>query len=439
MHRRRPVRAAAIGLVVCLIPALVACQGGEADPPAPAGTPSAATSSPATEAQPVRLGLYGHEAELEAYESIVNDYNETSLTGQIDLESWRDHAMAVQSVEDGVLPDVFMVSRRDLPGLLARDALRPVDELLDERGVDFGDGFSRDAVQAFGVDARLQCMAYSMSPVVMYINTDLVDFDKMRRRGFKVPARDPRDFWSLEEFTAAAEFAARPARGTRGFYVEPSLRGLAPYVYSAGGHFFDDEDDPKSLAFSDGDTRSALERSLAVLRDAQLTLTEKQLEKTTPLELFERGKLGMLAGDRELVPTLRSVPDLAFDVISMPRIDSAATVGDITGLCLSADAEDPQAAADVIAALVSDEASAEGGRGGVHGAGQQLGRRVRGVLAVQPRAGVVVRVQRLDPRHAHPAAAGLRAGAGARRGRPDPRAAHRAGPARPRCAHRADR
>ncbi len=357
MHRCRPVRAAAIGLVVCLIPALVACQGGKADPPASSDEPSSGSSSAATEAEPVTLGVYGHEEELDAYRSVVDDYNATSQTGQVELESWRDHATALKGIEDGDEPDVFMISRRDLPGLLARDALRPVDELLDERGVDFGDGFSRDAVQAFGIDSRLQCMAYSVSPVVMYINTDLVDFDKMKRRGLNIPTRDPRDFWNLAEFTAAAEFASRPARGTRGFYVEPSLRGLAPYIYSGGGQVFDDDDDPKSLAFSDGDTRGALERSLAVLRDAQMTLTDQQLAKATPLEWFERGKLGILAGERDLVPKLRGVTELPFDVISMPVLDSPATVGDTTGLCMSADAEDPQAAADVIADMVSDEAT----------------------------------------------------------------------------------
>ncbi len=356
MHRRRPVRAAAIGLAVCLIPALVACQGGEADPPAPTSDePSSSSPSTPTEPEPVTLGLYGRDEELNAFESIARDYNAESQTGQVELELWRDHAAAVQAIDDGDAPDVFMISRRDLPGLLAREALRPVDELLDERGVDFGDGYSRDAVQSFGVDSRLQCMAYSVSPVVMYINTDLVDFERMQRRGLNVP-RDAHDFWTLDEFMAAAEFASRPARGTRGFYVEPSLQGLAPYIYSGGGKLYDDDDDPKSLAFSEGDTRDALERSLAVLRDAQLTLTDKQLEKATPLQWFERGKLGIIAGERDLVPRLRALPNLSFDVISTPVLDSPATVGDITGLCMSAEAEDPQAAADVIAELISDEA-----------------------------------------------------------------------------------
>lgn len=353
MHRRRSARFAAVAVAACLIPALVACQGEDDPQDGPSAKPSSSSPTASAEPQPITLGVYGREEELNAFESIVSQYNATSQTGQVELESWSDHGTAVQAVEDGDAPDVFMVSRRDLSGLMAREALRPVGELLDERGVDFGDGFSRDAVQSFGVDAQLQCMAYAVSPMVLYINTDLVDFDKIERRGLNVPSRW--DAWSLDEFTAAAEFATRPARGTRGFYIEPTLRGLAPFIYSGGGQVFDDEQAPTSLAFSEGDTRGALERALPVLRDAQLQLTEKQLERATPQEWFERGRLGMIAGFRDLVPRLRSIPGMSFDVMAMPVLDSPATVGDITGLCMSADAEDPQGAADVIAHLISDE------------------------------------------------------------------------------------
>ena len=353
MHRRPSARRAAVAVVACLVPALVACQG-DADEPVDPTTDAPSSSSPAA-AGPITVGVYGRNGELNAFESIVTRYNATSTTGQVELETWADHAAAVEGVEDGDPPDVFMMSRRDLPGLLEREAVRPVGELLDERGVDFGDGYSRDAVQAFGVDAQLQCMAYSVSPMVMYVNTDLVDFAKMERRGIDVPGGET---WSLEQFTAAAEFASRPARGTRGFHVEPTLSGLAPFIYSGGGRVFDSDEDPASLAFSDGDTRDALERSLPVLRDAQLQLTEEQLARATPQQWFERGRLGMIAGYRDLVPRLRSIPSLSFDVMSMPVLDSAATAGDITGLCMSADAADPQGAADVIAHLISDDAVA---------------------------------------------------------------------------------
>ena len=64
----------------------------------------------------------------------------------------------------------------------------------------------------------------------------------------------------------------------------------------------------------------------------------------------------MMAGYRRLVPELRQVHGLDFDVISMPILDGSATTGDITGLCLSADAASTPAAADLMVHLVGAEA-----------------------------------------------------------------------------------
>ena len=87
------------------------------------------------------------------------------------------------------MPDVFLVSRRDLRWFTESELTRPVDTLLDERGVDFGDVYSRDALEAFSSDNRLQCMPYGVSPQVVFYNEDLVDFVRMELRGLDVPGR----------------------------------------------------------------------------------------------------------------------------------------------------------------------------------------------------------------------------------------------------------
>ena len=64
-------------------------------------------------------------------------------------------------------------------------------------------------------------MPYGISPMVIYYNSELVDFELMEERGLDVPDLDARSqaALDLEEFRAAAEFATRPRRGTAGFYV----------------------------------------------------------------------------------------------------------------------------------------------------------------------------------------------------------------------------
>lgn len=335
-----------------------ACTG-DAEP-APTPTPTKKPSGAGEKPRQITFGAYGSEEEVAAFQDVVDSFNATSTTRVVTLKAWPDHESALEDVLAGDAPDAFLTSRIDLDQLVEAEALQPVSLLLDERGVDFGDRFSRDAVDAFAMDDELQCMAYSVSPMVIYYNTDVVDFEKMERRGLDVPTPDDEgalDRWTIAEFSAAATFASR--RGDRrGVWIDPTLQGLAPFIYSGDGEVFDDDLEPTSLAFSDDSTREALSQTLAILRDPTVTPTNAQLARATPVQLFKRGELAMVAGFRNLVPELRDAEDLDFDVLPMPTIDSRATVGDISGLCLSAESAVQGDAADFIAYAVSDAAIA---------------------------------------------------------------------------------
>jgi multiple sugar transport system substrate-binding protein len=340
-----------------LVAGAAACEAGEPSPPDPTGSPTAAPAK-------LTFGAYGPKEELTALGDVTGQFNALDEPAKVEMQTWPDDDSLIRALKSGAdVPDVFMVSRDDFAWLRQENLTRPVDDLLDERGVDFGDDYSRDALQAFSADDRLQCMPYGISPMVMYYNKALVDFDKMEARGLSVPNGE-RVGWTFDQFAAAADFATRPRKGTRGVYIEPTLESLAPFIYSGGGPMFDDDTAPTSLAFSDGTTQDALERSLELLRSPTLTLTEEQLERRTPLEWFERGRLGMIEGYRELVPELRQVQGLDFDTIAMPVLEQAATVGQVTGLCLSKDAASTPAAADFMVHLLDTPASGRVARTG---------------------------------------------------------------------------
>ncbi len=349
----RRLAAATTAVVLCL--GLAACSQ---DDPAPKPKPKPTASPSVSEPRVLTFGAFGHPAELKAFQQMVDAFNSASQTREIKLVTWRDRDEALAAVKSGEVPDVFMTARGDLLQVAESKTTRPVSVLLDERGVDFGDRYARVALEAFSYDEDLQCMPYSVSPMVMYYNDELIDFDKMERRGLDVPTNtetSPRDRWSLAEFASAATFASR--RGTvDGVWIEPTLKGLAPFVYSGGGQVFDDETAPTSVAFSDESSRSALDETLTILRDSTLTPSADELRSATPLQLFKRGKLAMIAGFRDLVPELQGVESLSFDVISMPVIDTAATVGDMDGLCISASSDHVNDAADFLAYAVSDAA-----------------------------------------------------------------------------------
>lgn len=345
---RRRHAALLVALALTVSVAAAACDDGSTPPPRP----------PKHSAKPTALtfGTWGAENEVTALQGVVDVFNSLHDDSDVEIRSWPDHDGFIEAMQKGgAVPDVFTVSRSDLAWLRDQDLNQPVDQLLDERGVDFGDGYSRDAIEAFAADNRLQCMPYGISPMVIFYNLGLVDFERMRQRDLPAPGDDDHKGWSFEQFASAARFATRPRQHTRGVYIDPTLRGLSPFLYSGGGDPFDDGDDPTSLDFSSDGSRSALTRTLELLRDPHLTLTAKQLAKATPLEWFERGRLGMIEGFRSLVPELRTVQGLEFDVMPMPVLDSSATIGDVTGLCISREAASTAEAADFLVHATSTE------------------------------------------------------------------------------------
>jgi multiple sugar transport system substrate-binding protein len=353
---RRALRSRAlVGLTALCLTATLALAGCDDEP---RKRPNGRPSGPTTQTTTLTFGIWGPAAEVRAYETMVADYNEGTEATDVEVESWPDaDAMMAAFTKGQKVPDLFMITRSSLVDIREGELNKPLLELLDERGVDYGDGYYRDAIEAFSGDDDLQCMPYGVAPMVVYYNTKLVDFERMRARELPAPREgDENQGWTLEEFRAAAEFASRPRLHARGLYVEPSLDGLSPFIYAGGGQVYNDESDPTSLAFSEGDTRDALTESLELLRDPQITLTDQQLERRSALEWFKRGKLGMLPGFRALTPELREVPGLEFDVMPLPRLDDNATIGDFSGLCISAKSSYVSQAADFLVYAIGDEA-----------------------------------------------------------------------------------
>ena len=366
---RRP-RLAAAALAASAVLATTACQSGTGVSSGPgsgtgsgtgeSGDSGSASPTPGRSEQQVELtfGVFGPDAETASFERVVESYNKTATATTVTLRTYPDRGALMADLGTPDAPDAYLASRQDLDQIVGQGLNTPLLELLDERGVDYGDGYARDALLAFSVNGDLQCMPYGISPTVVYYNTDLIDFEALRERDLPSPPTDLRG-WTLEMFATAADAATRPRLGTRGVHVEPTLRGIAPFVYSGAGDLFDDEAEPTSLALTEENAREALTEALALLRDPLVTLTGRQLRRAAPLEWFERGRLGMITGTRALTPQLREVDGLDFDVMPMPVVDDQVTVGDMSGICISSDSEDIARTADVLVSLIDKKAVAE--------------------------------------------------------------------------------
>lgn len=352
MTARSLVLRAGVSMVLCL--SLAACSPGSSpDEPRRTPKPVGASTTPVERTQ-LSFGVFGSDEEVAAYQDVVDAYNAQATTVEVTLRSWATSESMMQTIAAGAeQPDVYQVTRGQLGGVIDEGLNVPLFSLLEERDISYGDNYPLDAIDAFSRGNDLQCMPYDVSPTVMYINTDLVDFDTMRLRGLLAPDEELSG-WNIEQFAAAVQFATKPRRKTRGLSVEPTLSAIAPYLYSGGGTLFDDDDAPTALDLSSGDNQGTLASLLTLARNPLTTLTDTQLRRATPFEWFERGRLGMLEGDRSMVPALRDVPGLSFDVMPMPRVGRTATTGDVTGICV-APGPTVQKAADFLVHLISPE------------------------------------------------------------------------------------
>jgi len=340
-------------LVVGALVATAACSGET-----PSTTPSVKASPTPTGPTLLTFAVYGPPQVVTAYTTIAADFSaehpDTVVNVRpFDTREQADEALAKERAE-GNPPDAFLTSLDDLPDLVQQKAVRRLDELLGERHVDFGDGYQRDALEAFSSDNALQCMPVDVSPLVVYYNSDLISLAGLTGPGERPIT--PETGWSIDQFAAAAQQASRPH--VRGVYVDPDIDQVAPFIWSGGGHVVDDLTEPTTLTLADSGSEKALEKLLEVVRNPQITFNQAQLTRRSPLQRFKTGSLAMMLGYRDLTPQLRAQENLRFDVMPLPKIGTRATTGESSGLCLSSASKHPEKTADFLAYAVSDDAMA---------------------------------------------------------------------------------
>ncbi len=355
MLSRASLRRGVVALAATALLVVGCASDDEPEGATASASPSTGTSTP-TE---LTFAVYGPEPVVAAYKRIAATYSVQHRDTKVVVEDYASHDEALRAVRrgtaDGDPPDLFLMDHDDLAGLAEDDAVRRVDDLLAEREVDFGDGYTRNGLEAFSADAALRCFPLDVSPLVVYYNPKLIELDEIAEPGARPVTQE--DGWSMEEFRQAARQPRRP--GVRGLYVAPKLEQVAPFIWSGGGEIVDDVENPTTLTLADDASRESLQELLEIVRNPGLTFSQAALRKRSALERFKAGQLGMILGFRDLTPVLREQAGLTFDVMPLPKVGRGATIATMSGLCLSSASEHTEKAADFLASVISDEGAAE--------------------------------------------------------------------------------
>jgi multiple sugar transport system substrate-binding protein len=355
--RRLRLGAPVLAALLCL--GAAACTSPPGTGPAPSAGPSSPPASASTSAGPVtlRFAVYGDAPVLAAYRRLAATWNADHPDVTVKLEASDDAVTSEDKVDRGfdagAPPDLFLTRQTSLPEMKAEDRVQPVDELLEQRGVQFGDSYQRIGLEAFAGDAALQCMPNEVSPYVVFYNKRLLVPGRFGDPDEEPPT--PERGWSWDQFVAAARATSHD--GVKGMYLPPRLTTLLPLVRSSGTDLVDDPRLPTTTTFADETSRTALEDVLTVARDPSINPTARQLARQDGVTRFENGKVAMMIGTRALVPRLRDKPDLHFDVFPLPNLGRSRTVADMTGYCLAKGSQHVPEAADFLAFASGDEGS----------------------------------------------------------------------------------
>lgn len=282
----------------------------------------------------------------------------------VEVESVSDASTAQQRLDrqfvSGTAPDLFLTDSSVLPNLVAGARVQPVDGLLEQRGLEFGDTYERLGLEAFAADSSLQCMPNDVSPYVVFYNRRLLVPADLVPAGKTPPT--PETGWTWNQFVAAAVQMSRD--GVKGVYLAPRLTTLTPLLRSAGTDIVDDPRQPTTLTLADAASRKPLVAILRVARNSAIAPTPTQLARQDAVTQFERGHLGMMIGTRALVPRLRQQENLRFDVYPLPTLGRFQTIADVTGYCISRSSPHVDEAADFVAFASSDKGAALTARSG---------------------------------------------------------------------------
>jgi multiple sugar transport system substrate-binding protein len=303
---------------------LIGCTGGE----------------PST----VSFMVFGDPAEQQAYQMLVDAFSEKypNITVEmIHIPSQGDYRERLATdYAAGTPPDISFMNYRHYAAFAAKGLLEPVAPRLAESEVIAADEFYPIALEAFTWRGELMCLPQNISSLVVYYNQDLFD-----QAGLPYPADD----WTWAEFLETAVTLTQDTDGDStidqyGLGVEPTIQRLSPFVWQNGGQVVDSDTNPTTLFIDVFPAIEALEWFTA-LQTEHHVVPDRVAETSQDSESrFLAGTTAMYLNSRRVTPTFREIESFTWDVAPLPRGQEEAGVLHSDGYCLSATAEDKEAA-----------------------------------------------------------------------------------------------
>ena len=298
---------------------------------------------------PLRLQVVADPVEAEAYRALIRGFtaeHPDTPVALVTVGRQREHVTKLATgFASGNPPDLFLINYRRYGQFVAKDLMEPLGPRLAALGAFDAEEFYAPALEAFQVDGAQLCMPQNISSLVVYWNPALFE-----RFGVSPPAAD----WTWKDFHHAARDLTRDtdadgAIDIFGLDVDPSLIQLAPFVWQAGGQIVDSVEKPTQFTLRTQEAVIGLSFLKRLRTEVGVMPPLARRRAFGPEARFAAGGVAMTLQSRRFATTLRSLPDLSWDVAPLPRYKQAATTLHADAYCLSRASQQAEAAARFVA------------------------------------------------------------------------------------------
>lgn len=292
----------------------------------------------------ITFAVFGEPTEFAAYEELVNEFERSHPEIDIQIrhtpgQSEYRRRLATEFTS-GNPSDVFLLNYRRLASFAAEGGLEPLGPYLDNSSLIQPSDFYDITLDAFRYQNQLWCIPQNISSLVVYYNRNLFD-----AAGVAYPADD----WTWKQFLEIARVLTKDLDGDGridqyGVGITPNLFRLAPFIWQNGGELVDDYERPSRLTLDSPETQNAFQWfvDLQVIEHVVPDAREESAESGE--SRFLNGILPMYFNSRRGVPAYRTITDFQWDVAPLPRNLHPAGILHSDAYCLSAAAENKEAA-----------------------------------------------------------------------------------------------
>ena len=353
----------AIGLVGCLLVGMLAGCSGSGQQETTAGTGQETVQETASQGAAedaaaestgeeitITMSHWGSETDEKTYRERADLYESTHPGIKIEMNYMpSDHIQKLNTMfAGGTAPDIVVLAE-DIHSFSSKGLLLPLDEYVQEAGIDLEARVGKTAVDTYSYDGQLYGIADRGGSMVLFYNKDMFD-----EAGLDYPTAD----WKWEDMLEAAQ-AMTGGTGeeeTWGFGLETWWPYWMTWIYQSGGRVIDEEG---NLVINSPESVKGLTfiQELTTVYDVVPTREEyaNMGSGAAAGTVFAQGKIGMVPNGLWFFSSLQDV-DFNYDVVELFGGDYQVTAPFGSAMTISKTCEHPDIAFDIINFMTDVEA-----------------------------------------------------------------------------------